>query len=115
MLQTRIKNLNANANAAQLAKLEGALGDILTHQAFFLQRMGRNREALDLHRVSIGLLRPLDEPYALAFACILYGTLCWAVGDLEEAIIYLQEGLPLSSYHETSLASVCGVMLSGER
>ena len=91
-----IQDLDAHHEAAQRARLEGALGDMLAHQAYFLDRMGRNREALDVYRTSIALLRPLDEPYALTFALVLYGSLCWATGDLNEAIINLQEGLPLS-------------------
>jgi len=96
MARARIQNLDANDGAAQRAKLEGALGDMLTHQAFFLGRMGRNREAFDLYRASIALLRPLAEPYALTFAFVLYGALSWAAGHLKEAMINLREGLPLS-------------------
>ncbi len=96
MAQTLIRELDPNGAANQRARLEGALGDMLAHQAYFLDRMGRNRSALDLYRASIELLRPLDEPYALTFALVLYGSLCWAVGDLKEALINLQEGLPLS-------------------
>lgn len=96
MARTLIRDLDPNGDATQRARLEGALGDLLAHQAYFLDRMGRNREGLDLYRTSIALLRPLDEPYALTFALVLYGSLCWAVGDLEEATIHLQEGLSLS-------------------
>ncbi|HSL28265.1 MAG TPA: tetratricopeptide repeat protein, partial [Anaerolineales bacterium] len=96
MARARIEALDANHNAAQCARLNGALGDMLVHQAYFLDRMGRNRAALDLYRASIALLRPLNEPYALAFALVLYGSLCWATGDLNEAVINLHEGLPLS-------------------
>lgn len=90
------RELGPNDDVNQRARLAGALGDMLAHQAYFLDRMGRNREALELYRTSIELLRPLDEPYALTFALVLYGSLCWAVGDLKEALINLQEGLPLS-------------------
>ena len=96
MVQTLIRDSDPNGDAAERARLDGALGGMLAHRAYFLDRMGRNRESLDLYRVSIELLRPLDEPYALTFALVLYGSLCWAVGDLKEAVIYLQEGLPLS-------------------
>lgn len=96
MARTLRRDLDPNGDATHRARLEGALGDMLAHQAYFLDRMGRNREALDLYRASIELLRSLDEPYALAFALVLYGSLCWAVGDLKEALINLEEGLPLS-------------------
>ncbi|MBL8061736.1 MAG: helix-turn-helix domain-containing protein, partial [Anaerolineales bacterium] len=96
MTRTLIRDTAPNDDASHRARLEGTLGDMLAHQAYFLDRMGRNPEALDLYRASIVLLKPLDEPYALTFALVLYGSLCWAVGDLEEAMIYLQKGLPLS-------------------
>jgi predicted ATPase/transcriptional regulator with XRE-family HTH domain len=85
-----------NSNANEREKLEGALGDMLTHQAFFLQRMGRNHEAIDLHQASINLLKPLHEPYALTFAFVLGGVVRWAVGDIDGALTYFREGLPLS-------------------
>jgi predicted ATPase len=96
MARNRIQDLDTAGDATERARLEGALGDMLAHQAYFLDRMGRNREALDFYRASIALLRPLKEPYALTFALVLYGSLCWATGDLEEAMTNLQEGLPLS-------------------
>lgn len=96
MARTRLQALDANADATQHARLEGALGDMLSHQAYFLDRMGRNQEALELYRASIALLKPLDEPSVLAFALVLHGSLCWATGDLEEALLHLHEGLPLS-------------------
>jgi tetratricopeptide (TPR) repeat protein len=96
MARTHLEEPGAREDAMQRARLEGALGDMLAHQAYFLDRMGRNRAALDLYRASIALLRPLDEPYALTFALVLYGSLCWATGDLQEAVIHLEKGLPLS-------------------
>lgn len=95
MVRARLANLTTD-DETQRAKLGGALGNMLTHQAFFLQRMGRNREALDLHRASITLLKPLDEPYALTFAYVLFGALCWAIGDLQGALNNFHEGLPLA-------------------
>jgi tetratricopeptide (TPR) repeat protein len=88
--------LSDPGSTAQHEILEGALGNMLTHQAFFFQRMGKNKEAIDLHQASMALLRPLDEPEALTFAFVLYGALCWATGDLNGALKILQEGLPLS-------------------
>jgi tetratricopeptide (TPR) repeat protein len=96
MAQTLIRDSDHKGDATERARLDGALGGMLAHQAYFLDRMGRNREALDLYHASITLLRPLDEPYALTFALVLYGSLCWAVGDLKQAMTHLQEGLPLS-------------------
>jgi predicted ATPase/transcriptional regulator with XRE-family HTH domain len=96
MARMCLHDLDGNDDAPQHARLEGALGDMLAHRAYFLDRMGRNQEALELYRASIALLRPLDEPYALTFALVLYGSLCWATGDLEEALLHLQKGLPLS-------------------
>jgi predicted ATPase/transcriptional regulator with XRE-family HTH domain len=96
MARTQLQDLEPPDDAVQRARLEGALGDMLTHQAYFLDRMGMNREALDLYRASLAVLRPLAEPYALTFAHVLYGSLCWATGDLQEALINLQAGLALS-------------------
>ena len=93
-LQSEIKNLDSKTDATLRKKLEGTLGGMMTHRAFFLQRMGKNSEARAQHLASIDLLEPLDETYFLAFALILYGTLCWAVGDIQEAMNYLQRGLP---------------------
>lgn len=92
----RARLSDATAEALQRAKVEGALGDMLAHQAYFLDRMGRNREALDLYRASIAWLKPLAEPYALTFALVLYGSLGWATGDLAAAVLHLSEGLTLS-------------------
>jgi predicted ATPase/DNA-binding XRE family transcriptional regulator len=96
MTRAKLSDLDSIADVSQATKLQGALGNMLTHQAFFFQRMGKNKEAMDLHQASLVLLKPLDEPEALTFAFVLYGTLCWATGDLNEALNILQEGLPLS-------------------
>jgi len=93
MLKSKIENLGKKDEERQRKKLEGTLGGVMTHRAFFLQRMGKNTEARAQHLSSIDLLEPLDEPYFLTFALILYGTLCWAVGDIQNAPIYLQRGL----------------------
>jgi predicted ATPase/transcriptional regulator with XRE-family HTH domain len=100
MARTQTKNLAANEDSAQRAKLQGALGDMLTHQAFFIQRMGRTREAIDLHSASITLLRPLSEPIALAFALVYCATLHWITGEYNEALTYLHEGLTLTEVME---------------
>jgi predicted ATPase/transcriptional regulator with XRE-family HTH domain len=97
MVQSCIAKLHANTSVAERARLEGALGDMLAHQAFFLFRKGQNREAYDLYRRSITLLRRLDERYVLTYTLVHYGILCWTVGNLQEAIVCLQEGLPLST------------------
>ena len=95
MLKSKIENLGKKDEGRQRKKLEGTLGGVMTHRAFFLQRMGRNPEALAQHLASIDLLEPLDEPYFLAFAFIICGTLSWSVGDIQNAMIYLQRGLSL--------------------
>ncbi len=78
------------------AKLEGALGELLAHQAFFNLRLGHNDRAIKLYRLSIDLLRPLDEIFILTHALLHYGYLCWIIGDFGEALRSLQEGLPFS-------------------
>jgi predicted ATPase/DNA-binding XRE family transcriptional regulator len=89
-------HLTPDADALQRAKLEGALGEMLTRQAFFVQRIGRTREALDLHNHSIALLRPLNEPATLTFALVYCATLYWIMGDRDEALAYLHDGLNLT-------------------
>ncbi len=95
------------------AKLEGALGDMLTHRAFFLQRIGRNREAIDLHQASINLLKPLHEPYALTFAYVLGGVVRWAAGDIDGALAYFGEGLPLSRTLENRWLQIIALCFLG--
>ena len=82
--------------ALEKAKLEGALGDMLAHQAFFNLRLGHNELAVTQYRSSIDLLRPLDEAFTLTHTLLHYGYQCWIVGDFVEAARSLQEGLPLS-------------------
>jgi predicted ATPase/DNA-binding XRE family transcriptional regulator len=82
--------------APEKTKLEGVLGDMLAHQAFFNLRLGHNELAVTQYRSSIDLLRPLDEAFALAHALLHYGYQCWIIGDFVEAARSLQEGLPLS-------------------
>jgi predicted ATPase/transcriptional regulator with XRE-family HTH domain len=96
MVRARIAQPDMADNAQERARLEGALGHLVNQQAFFLQRLGRNDEALTLYRTGIALLRPLPEPLALAQALIYYGIVCSVVGDLEAASASLHEGLALS-------------------
>ena len=77
------------------ARLTGVLGDLLTHQACLTHRQGRNAEAIRLYQSSLALLRPLDEPAALAHALAYYAALCWVTGEWEEAWRCLHESLPL--------------------
>lgn len=83
--------------APEKAKLEGALGDMLAHQAFFNLRLGHNELAVTQYRTSIDLLRPLDEAFTLTHALLHFGYQCWIIGDFVEAARSLQEGLPLSN------------------
>ncbi len=112
-VKTQIKNRSISSDTPSRATLEVVLGGMLTHQAFFLQRMGRNREAIDLHRASLELLRPHGDSYALTFALVLYGTLSWAVGDLPEAAVHLQDGLRLSRSIELHWLETIALCFSG--
>lgn len=96
MAQEQLDALENSSPTPERARLEGALADMLNYQAFFNLRQGNNREALRLYQVSIALLRPLQETYALTFALVHYGVVCWATGDFEEAARNLREGLSLS-------------------
>jgi predicted ATPase len=96
MIKARIAKLERTDNLQERLSLEGALGHLLNQQAFFIQRAGRNSEAIALYSANIVLLRPLREPFALAQALIYYGIVCSVGGDFEEASRSLHEGLQLS-------------------
>jgi predicted ATPase/transcriptional regulator with XRE-family HTH domain len=76
--------------------LEAALGDMLNYQAFFNLRPGNNREALELFKSSMALLKPLNEPQSLAFAFTHSGIVHWAMGNFDDASRELSEGLSIS-------------------
>ncbi len=84
----------------------------MTHRAFFLQRMGRNPEALAQHLASIDLLEPLDEPYFLTFAFIMYGTSSWSSWGHSECYDLPATGTFSSGQAWTFLASCRWVVLS---
>ena len=96
MVQAKIESLRAGDRAQQRAALEGALGELVNQQAFFIQRLGRGGEAIQMFTKSITLLRGLNEPALLAYALIYHGVVNWMIGNLDEASRSLQEGLPLS-------------------
>jgi len=108
-----VKDWMKRSDPAQHAQLEGALGDMLTHQAFFLQRMGQFHEALGLHDASANLLRPLQEPYALAYALLLGGALQWAMGDFPGALKKFDEGLPISRTLDLDWLLIIGLGFAG--
>jgi len=96
MARAQLGQLDVDLEAAQRARLEGALGDMLAHQGFFLFRSGHNREAMDMYRAAITLLRPLEETYALTYTLAHCGILNWAIGEHDEAVSNLQESWGLS-------------------
>jgi len=95
MTQELIANLKAGDSASERASLESALSDILTYRAYFTRRLGRNAEAITIYQSSVALLRPLNQPAALAHVLVDYGALCCAMGEFEQAWRYLNECLPL--------------------
>jgi tetratricopeptide (TPR) repeat protein len=92
MIRTRIANDSAQLNT----NLEAALGDMLNYQAFFNLRPGNNREARELFKSSLALLKPLNEPQSLAFAYTHSGIVHWATGNFDDASKELSEGLSIS-------------------
>jgi len=96
MVRARLAELGPGGPAPQRARLEGALGELLAHEAFPTFRQGRTGEAVALFETSIALLRPLHEPAMLAHALAHRAVVCWIMGQFEEAAQYLQESLTLS-------------------
>ncbi len=114
VVRTRLAALENNDPTPERVKLEEALGDMLNYQAFFNLRQGNNREALRLYQTSLSLLQPLGETYALAFALVHYGIVCWAAGDFEAGSRYMHEGLTLSrALGHTYLQSLAAGLLGG--
>ncbi|HVF24726.1 MAG TPA: helix-turn-helix domain-containing protein [Anaerolineales bacterium] len=95
MLQKLLANLKTGASPSERASLQSALGDLLAYRAYFTRRLGRNAEAVTIYQSSVTLLRPLNEPAALAHVLVDFGALCCAMGESEQAWRYLNECLPL--------------------
>ena len=81
---------------AERAQLAGALGELLAHQAQFTFRQGRNQQAMSLYRTSIAILRPLNEPRALAQALTYSAVVSWITGEFEQAWPELYESQAIS-------------------
>ena len=96
MIQKMLADLQDAHSSQKRSSLEGALGDTLAYQAYFARRLGRNAEALALYQTSLALVRPLNEPAALAHILVDYGALCCATGEYEQGRRYLEECLSLS-------------------
>ena len=96
MIRAKIDSLRVGDSEQERARLEGALGELANQHAFFIQRLGRNDEALAIYNANIALLQTLNEPAVLAYALIYKGVVCWSIGEFEQASRTLQEGLPIS-------------------
>ena len=96
MFRAWLAEFESSSSSAERTRVQGALGSLLAHQAFFYFRLGRNREAQELFQESVTLLRPLNEPSMLAFALAHYGILRSLQGEYEDAILKIREGLELS-------------------
>ena len=81
----------------------GALGALLAHQAFFLFRLGRNNESLNLFRESIAILSELNESSALAYALAHYGILRSLQGEYQDAVLNLRKAILLSQADQWQL------------
>lgn len=88
-------------SSTERARAKGTLGALIAHQAFFCFRQGRNIESQRLFEESITLLKPLNEPSALAYAMGHYGILRSLQGAYEEAVRNTTTGIELSrSIHD---------------
>jgi predicted ATPase/transcriptional regulator with XRE-family HTH domain len=71
------------------------LGHLLAHQGWFCFRQGRHEQARAALQRSLELLRPLDEPIALADALTAMGMTNHLMGENATASVLLREGLAL--------------------
>jgi predicted ATPase/DNA-binding XRE family transcriptional regulator len=94
MIQNRLAVLGADIQSSETARLEGALALLQTRQAFFLQRMGRNHDAIALYHLNLERLKNMDEPFVTAYIHVFLGIVLLAMGNLEEARRHLLESLP---------------------
>ena len=105
-------------STSENARLLGTLSAMEGRQAFFLQRLGRNTEALALYRQALERSRSLDEPFLTAYALIFLGIVTWSVGSYEQAARSFEEGIPLargvvSARRETAWLLVVGLCFQG--
>lgn len=96
MARNWLSEFDASNSVEEQTRVEGALGALLAHQAFFCFRQGDSALSLQLFQDSIALLMRLDEPSMQAYALAHYGILCWLRGEFEESNRSFRESLPLS-------------------
>jgi predicted ATPase/transcriptional regulator with XRE-family HTH domain len=101
-------------SAREKAHLEGALAVMQTRQAFFVQRMGRLRDASDLLRTNLERLHSLDEPFTTAYTLVFHGIVSMALGDLEEAHQFLAQSVPLTDSLEHPWLKTIALCFLGE-
>ena len=94
MCRARLDSMRPNH--AERTQLEGALGELLSHQAQFTFRQGRVPEAAALYQASLQLLSPLAEPAALTQALTYSGVVGWIAGRFEAAWSSLSEALSIA-------------------
>ncbi len=75
---------------------ELAWATLLTHEAFFVFRLGRPDAALEQLTEAIARLRQHDDLAALGFGLWAYGSICWVPGRFAEAVAVLTEALAIS-------------------
>ncbi len=88
--------LDAGGMELDQARLLGALADMQTRQAFFHQRLGQNREAVELYRTNLVRLDKLNEPYTTAYTYTYLGIVTQVMGEIEIAKTSLVKGLLLA-------------------
>lgn len=95
MARQRFADADSRVSSEEYTRIQGGLGCLLAHQAFFALRLGRDEESQKLFLESIDLLRPLDEASMLAYALAHYGILRFFRGEHEAAVQHVLEGLQL--------------------
>jgi predicted ATPase/transcriptional regulator with XRE-family HTH domain len=113
-LERLLADSGGRISAREKARLEGALAVMQTRQAFFVQRMGRLRDASDLLRISLERLQSLDEPFTTAYTFVFLGIISMALGDLEEAHQFLTKSVPLTGPLEHPWLKTIALCFLGE-
>ena len=96
-VRARLDKLDAAADITECKQLGEILGELLSHQAQFTFRQGRNLEAAGLYQSSLILLRPQKESAALAQTLTYSGVVSWIAGEFDKAWSYLNEGFLVSN------------------
>ncbi|MAT98262.1 MAG: hypothetical protein CL608_14050 [Anaerolineaceae bacterium] len=95
VMAKRLAALPNDAADQERSVLEGGLGNMQCHRAFFQFRSGQMKTAVAGYRENIPRLRQSSDTLAVAHGLLHYGFMCWITGERKEAARILAEGEPL--------------------